>query len=160
MKLIITEDQKFTIIKRYWDKLSSQGKDPSIGDTTLLLFHVEHNDLPDLQDFLVEYLGGYDVAIEKTIKMLENLPPVDFDNSEKNAKWKYVSVKSLMRTSIGVDILVLGKDVGDLIGEMDMMEYFEFHDNISDEIGRDLYELITTKTGIDIYIGGIRYENE
>ena len=160
MKLIITEDQKFTIIKRYWDKLSSQGKEPSIGDTTLSLFHVEHNNLPDLQDFLVEYLGGYDVAIKKTVKMLENLPPVDLDTAHIQSKWKYVQVKSVLSSSIGIDVVVFGENVQDIVEDMDMSEYFDFSDYINDQVGSDLYELVTTKTGIDIYVGSIDYSNE
>lgn len=160
MKLIITEDQRFSIIKKYWDKLSSQGKEPSIGDTTLSLFHVEHNDLPDLQDFLVEYLGGYEVAIKKTVKMLENLPPVDLDTGYIQSKWKYVQVKSVLSSSIGIDIVIFGGNIEEMVEDMDMPEYFEFTDYINDEVGSDLYELVTTKTGIDIYISSINYISE
>ena len=160
MKLIITEDQRFSIIKKYWDKLSSQGKEPSIGDTTLSLFHVEHNDLPDLQDFLVEYLGGYEVAIKKTIKMLENLPPIDLDTDDILSKWKYVQVNRVFTTSFGIDIVVFGKNVQEAVEDMDMSEYFDFSDYINDQVGSDLYELVTTKTGIDIYVGSINYSNE
>ena len=160
MKLIITEDQKFSIIKKYWDKLSSQGKEPSISDTVLSLFHVEHNDLPDLQDFLVEYLGGYDVAFKKTIKILENLPPIDLDTGDIQSKWKYVQVKSVFSSSIGIDVVVFGENVQDTVEDMDMSEYFDFSDYISDQVGSDLYEFVTTKTGIDIYVSKIDYSNE
>ena len=160
MKLIITEDQKFSIIKKYWDKLSLQGKEPSISDTVLSLFHVEHNDLPDLQDFLVEYLGGYDVAIEKTIKILENLPPIDLDTGDIQSKWKYVQVKSVFSSSIGIDVVVFSENVQDTVEDMDMPEYFDFSDYINDQVGSDLYEFVTTKTGIDIYVSNIDYSNE
>ena len=43
---------------------------------------------------------------------------------------------------------------------MDMSEYFDFSDYINDQVGSDLYELVTTKTGIDIYVGSIDYSNE
>lgn len=160
MKLVITEDQKFSIIKRYWDKLTSQGKSPSIGDMTLSLFHVKESDLPEIQEFLVEYLGGYEAAIEKTVKMLENLPPVDLDTGDMQSEWKYVQVKSVLSSSIGIDVVVFGKNIEEMTEDMDMSEYFDFSDYVNDEISSALYELVTTKTGIDIYVGNINYSNK
>ena len=66
----------------------------------------------------------------------------------------------MFSSSIGIDVVVFGENVQDTVEDMDMPEYFDFSDYINDQVGSDLYEFVTTKTGIDIYVGIIDYSNE
>jgi hypothetical protein len=73
MKIIITENHIKKITFKYLDKMVEKGIQPKITSEVIKSFNLPFYD-DSLYEYLIEYLGGTDNAINKTIKLLKELP--------------------------------------------------------------------------------------
>jgi hypothetical protein len=73
MKIIITENHIKKGLFRYWDKLKSRGKEITVEPDLFKLFRLPFLD-ESLYEYLIEYNGGMEIAIEKTKELISKLP--------------------------------------------------------------------------------------
>ena len=97
MKFIITEDQREIILKKFWDKQVISGKEPTLNKELLssLDFHRSSN-IPS--KLYVDYIGGYDVALDKAKKILEdkkvfNTMDTDVNPGSYDFTFEYITIE-------------------------------------------------------------------
>lgn len=179
MKIIITENNIKRLVFKYLDKVVEKGLQPKVTPEIKRSFNLPFHD-DSLYEYLIEYLGGTEIAINKTIKLLNELPNrvkffPDF-NGEVYFSIYGVSVDEfdLKIPEIKIDVDVYGdinnaeiwndelqdfevKDttLSELYNTLGFGEVADFNETFATEINLFLEENITRYTGIYIRVDNL-----
>jgi hypothetical protein len=178
MKFIITEDQRETILKKFWDKQVMSGKEPTLNKELLssLDFHRSSN-IPS--KLYVDYIGGYDIATHKAIKMLEdkkvfNTRDTDVNPGSYDFTFEIINIESEFEgESIFVNVKFIGgtvnlgfvdgdvdrgdEDIIDVLDDADMGDTGEIQYEIKELMGDILTSYVKPKTGLDVIVDDIEF---
>lgn len=157
-EMINEEFEESRILKRYWDRLINNGE-PNLNDDNLKTFGIDLSNSEEVVKLLVDYYG-YDTGIEKTKQLLNELEPFELDFGDYGiGYWSVTTVDRVKDTEINIVCTIKGKNIYEIVEDMDMMEYFDFKDIIQEDINNVLYDKVTTKTGISVFVDDFLYEN-
>lgn len=169
MKIILTESDLKTVIFKYFDKQVEKGKHPNTYDTSKI-FQINNE---TVLNYLVEYYGGQDKAIQLTKKILKKLPQQikikdsqfdgelyfniddvdeEYDEYEESLPISVECYGDLVNGQIWnnetdeydyVDITLY-----DFYEQEDMTGGWEIRDILTQDINNQLYDMVTVYTGI------------
>ena len=173
MKIIITENHIKRGLFKYWDKLKSSGKEITVEPDLFKLFRLPYLDT-SLYEYLVEYNGGMEIAIEKTKELISKLPnniPFNsgFDGELFFGIWNESDINDWNELEISVDVsgelnnaqfwdddeeqyVYRDASLAEFYSESDMSEGGDVLDIIRDDIKEFLLDKITKYTGVHIVI--------
>jgi hypothetical protein len=179
MKFIITEDQRETILKKFWDKQVMSGKEPTLNKELLSsLDYPRHSNTPNI--LYIDYIGGYNVALDKAKKMLEdkkvfNTTDTDVNPGSYNFSFEFKNIYEDYHREITISVNVkfiggsvnLGfvdgdeergdEDIIDVLDNADMSDYFEIKEEIIDLMGEILTSYIRHKTGLSVIVNDVDF---
>jgi len=172
MKIIIRENHIKSALFKYWDKKKSKGEEISVGPELFKLFRLSHLD-ESLYDYLIEYNGGLEIAIEKTKELISKLPNNNPFNSELEGELFFgifdSKVNEYDEVEISVDVdgdvynaqfwdddteeyVYRDSTLSNFYSELDMTERWDIQDIIISGINQYLIDNITKYTGIKVII--------
>jgi len=179
MKFIITEDQRETILKKFWDKQVMSGKEPTLNKELLssLDFHRSSN-IPS--KLYVDYIGGYEIALDKAKKLLEdkkvfntidtdvNTGSYDFTFVYNTVEEEYPRLYTISVTTqfvkgtvnvgfVDGDINRGDENIIDVLDNADFSESLEIKDEIKDVMNDILTSYIRPKTGLTVIVEDIEF---
>lgn len=163
MKILISENTlKNLPFEKYWDIQVKKGMEPSVDDDFEMVFGIRLFDEPEeIYTRLINYIGGPEVAINKTKQLLEDLKPYEYNDGEHELRVTFLEIVNIEEEdddliTIDVDVDVDGKYIPEDIPIDEYYDspgdWFDFREDVSSVMDDYYYDNITKKTGIKIYV--------